>query len=45
MLFILPINLLRNVAVLPAQTPLLAMVDVDLMLSSSFSDVVLSEEG
>lgn len=40
MLYILPINLLRNAALLAAQTPLVAMIDIDLLVSRSFADAV-----
>lgn len=41
---LLPINLLRNAALLPAQTPLVAMVDVDLLISGSAAEEVLHPE-
>ncbi|KAJ9522839.1 hypothetical protein QJQ45_023625, partial [Haematococcus lacustris] len=37
-LLLFPINSLRNVALLAADTPLVAMIDVDMMLSSTLSD-------
>lgn len=44
MLFILPINLLRNIAILPARTPLVAMIDIDLLVSKDFSNIVAQPE-
>ncbi|KAJ9522014.1 hypothetical protein QJQ45_005050 [Haematococcus lacustris] len=37
-LLLFPINSLRNVALLASDTPLVAMIDVDMMLSSTLSD-------
>ena len=41
----LPINALRNAALLPASTPLVTMMDVDLLISRSLAEQAASEEG
>ena len=42
---LLPINSLRNVALLAADSPLVAMVDVDLMLDRSLSRDLMDPVG
>jgi glycosyltransferase-like protein LARGE len=41
---ILPVNSIRNVAMLAATTPLVAMVDVDLILSANLANQVLKDK-
>jgi hypothetical protein len=41
---ILPVNSVRNVAMLAATTPLVAMVDVDLLLSANLATQVLKDK-